>query len=676
VVVLPSSASLNVGQSQQFAAVLYVNGTQQDAVFSWSATSGIGTVDQTGKFTATNVGDGLVVASCFTSGTPLSGSATVKVANFSTPPSNNSTSAYLIVIPQNATLGVGQTQQFTAYLVANGAPNEVQVEWSTAGGVGTIDSNGLFTATSEGSGMVIAKYSESITNVVLTGIAGVIVTEGISPPPPNATAYLLVIPQNATLEVGQTQQFTAYLVSNGSIAPMPVTASWSATGGVGSIDSNGLFTATSEGSGQAVAKYHYAPLNVDLTGTANVLVTNSTSPPPPPASIARIEVTPGSVSLFVGQSQQFSALAYDSQGALLGSVPNENLSWSATPGIGTINSSGLFSAASAGSGLVMATYTGPSVTWISANASVSVSEMAPAPIGIGGGSGSGGGTGSAGGSFKTATTVSFTCAGKIGDVKITVFDSNEDNVTVDIFYLGASVREKVFTKAIAGSTTLSFIPEKAGNYALHVSVGADQTSANFFVPHCGAQAANVTQNITVRLEPARELVFSKLVHYPGGFSKRFSVYKITDGQDEEFESYIVLYFNYTGNETKRDFDILDSVPSSVLARSSQIMFADKPSAMATEPRFEWKVGAVSKGSRLSYAYSFSRPLTEQMIGLFEAPSIREAGAAEQGQGGGLLAASIGPIFGLTLPLVGVLLAFLVLLSLLYFFLFRKKKEEE
>jgi hypothetical protein len=41
----------------------------------------------------------------------------------------------------------------------------------------------------------------------------------------------------------------------------------------------------------------------------------------------------------------------------------------------------------------------------------------------------------------------------------------------------------------------------------------------------------------------------------------------------------------------------------------------------------------------------------------------------------LLAASIGPIFGLRLPVLGVLLAFAVLLALLYFFLFRKKAEE-
>jgi hypothetical protein len=311
---------------------------------------------------------------------------------------------------------------------------------------------------------------------------------------------------------------------------------------------------------------------------------------------------------------------------------------------------------------------------LSANASITVSPVVPTPSGGGGSSGGSNG----GASFQTSTTVSFSCMGNPGTVKITVFDPNVKNATVEIIYMGGSRSEKVFAKEITGTTTVSFTPENAGDYVLRVNVGTDQTNANFFVPYCGPQTANVTQNITVRLEPSRELVFSRLVYYPGGFSKRFSVYKITSGQTESYESDIVLYLNYTGNSTMNDFDILDSVPSSVLTRASQITFADRPSVVFSEPKFEWHVKSVSKGGRLSYAYSFSRPLTEQMIALFAAPTIREAGTGTTppAQDGGLLAASIGPIFGITLPLIGVVLAFVALLALLYFFLFGKKKEDE
>ena len=376
----------------------------------------------------------------------------------------------------------------------------------------------------------------------------------------------------------------------------------------------------------------------------------------------------------MGQSQQFIATAYDASGASLGVLPNMFLNWSATPGIGAIDANGTFTASAAGSGIVTAVYAATSpLAQISDTASVTVSQFVQPPSG-----GSSGGSSNGGGAFKTSTTVSFSCMGKPGTVKITVFDTKVKNATVEIIYTGGSKSEKALSTEINGTTSLSFTPEKAGDYVLRVSVGTDQTNANFFVPYCGPQTANVTQNITVRLEPSRELIFSKLVAYPGGFSKRFSVYKMTDGQTESFESDIVLYLNYTGNSTKYDFDILDSVPSSVLARSNQITFADRPGVLSSEPKFEWHVKSVSKGGRLSYAYSFSRPLTEQMISLFGAPAIRDSGAstpAKPAQDGGLLAASIGPVFGMTLPLIGVVLAFAVLLALLYFFLFGKRKED-
>jgi len=586
----------------------------------------------------------------------------------------------VILVPSSASLTVGQSQQFEAYLVVNGGvPQDVDFAWSTTGGVGSVTQNGLFTATAAGNGEVTATYAVSSSNLsssMVSGSAHVIVANGPPPPPGNnstAATYVLVLPTNATLNIGDTQQFNAYLVVNGSItSDVPFT--WSATGGVGSISTNGLFSATSAGTGTVVATYSGA--NTTLTGSASVVV-NSSPPPPPPANISYIVVTPDPVSLFVGQSQQFIATAYDASGTSLGVLSNANLNWSATSGIGTINANGAFSASAVGSGMVTAVYTGTSpLAQISDTASVTVSQFVPSPIG-GGGSG---GSNNGGASFKTSTTVSFSCAGKMGTVKITVYDSAVKNATVEIIYAGGSKNEKVLVKEITGTTTVSFTPEKAGDYILRVSVGADQTNANFFVPYCGPQSVNVTQNITVRLEPTRELMFTKLVNYPGGFSKRFSVYKITEGQTESFVSDIVLYLNYTGNSTRYDFDILDSVPSSVLARSSQITFADRPSILSNEPKFEWHVKSVSKGGRLSYAYSFGRPLTEQMIALFDAPTIREAAtgspSAKPAQDAGLLSASIGPIFGITVPLLGVVFAFLVLLALLYFFLFGKKKGEE
>lgn len=675
VVVVPSSASLSVGQMQQFEAYLVVNGgVPQDVDFSWSVTGGIGSVTQNGLFTATAAGNGTVVASYVIDNASVSGFAAVTVTDGPPPPPpNNSTaSAYLLVIPQNATLNVNDTQQFNAYLVVNGsAPVEVPVAWSVLGAIGNIDASGLFTATSAGNGFVLAKYFHPALNITLEGNASVTVNSSPPPPPPNATYCMSISPSAATLAVGAAQQFVAQLDDcNGTyLYDLPNSdVNWSsADPSVGTIDALGLFTALSAGSTLVNAAYIGTNLtNVTSPTPANVTV----NPSPPPANVSYILITPDPASLFVGQSQQFIATAYDANNSSLGALANSGLNWSASAGIGSIDANGTFTAAAAGTGIVGAVYLQNPA--ISANASVSVSTLPPS--GGGGGSGSGG-SNNAGGAYKTATTVSFTCAGKIGEVKITVLDSKVTNATVDIFYLGEP-RIKVFTKGISGTTTVPFQPEKAGEYELHVSVGPDQQSARFFVPYCGPDMPNVTQNITVRLEPSRELIFTKLVKYPGGFSKLFSVYKTTDGQSESFESYITLYFNYTGNSTLYGFDILDSVPASVVAYTSQIEFADRPTLASPEPRFEWRVGSIGKGGKLSYSYSFERPLTEQMIDLFEAPTLRTQSAqqASAQQGAGLLAASIGPIFGLKLPVLGVLLAFVVLLALLYFFLFRKKEE--
>jgi len=661
--IVPPNATVYLNGTQQFTIYFqFSNGTVlpvPNNVLGWSVLGGIGTITGTGLFTATSVGTGAVTA-VYTGPVPIGFINTVSAPVAVLSPVSNFTNVSFQVVPQFSNLTIGQAQQFDAQIVVNGVPTSVNANWSVVGSAGTINPSGLFTATSSGSAMVIANYFYAATNSSFQAMAYVNVFST------NSTSVSFhVVPQFSNLTIGQTQQFVAELTINGVASQ--VNATWSTVGSSGTIDVNGLFTATSVGQTMVIATYPYSATNTSYQAMAFVDVSNT--PPPLPSYIV---ITPNPASLYVGQTQQFIATAYDFANASLGVVSNSNLAWSVdNTAIGTISANGIFSAVSAGNAVVSASY-----GQLSANASVSVSTAPPNPVG--GSGGSSGGSGSGGGSYKTATTVSFSCAGKIGEVKITVFDPSTKNATVDIIYMGDK-REKVFSKDITGTTTLSFTPSKAGDYELHVSVGADQQTARFFVPYCGPQTVNITQNVTVKLEPRRELIFTKLVNYPGGFSKLFSVYKITEGQSENFESTIVLYFNYTGNSTKYDFDIIDSVPTSVITRTSQISFADKPSVASSEPRFEWNVRSISKGGKLSYAYSFARPLTEQMIALFDAPSIRSAedaaSQAKAAQDGGLLSASIGPLFGIKLPLIGVVLAFIVLLALLYFFLFARNKEE-
>ena len=84
-----------------------------------------------------------------------------------------------------------------------------------------------------------------------------------------------------------------------------------------------------------------------LTVTSSVTVTVS-------QTLASIVVTPLTAALIANQTQQFSASGYDQFGSVLASQPA--FTWAATPEVGSINASGLYTApATAGSATITAT---------------------------------------------------------------------------------------------------------------------------------------------------------------------------------------------------------------------------------------------------------------------------------------------------------------------------------
>jgi hypothetical protein len=145
---------------------------------------------------------------------------------------------------------------------------------------------------------------------------------------------IAVTPANASVQVGGTQQFTATgLDQNGSPMATQPTFTWSVSGG-GTIDaSTGRFSATTVGSGFTVTAS-----GGGKTGTAQVTVTA-------PQTLTTIVVSPPSASVAVGGTQQFTAIAYDQSNNPMS--PQPSFAWSVNGG-GTIGSSGLFSATSAG----------------------------------------------------------------------------------------------------------------------------------------------------------------------------------------------------------------------------------------------------------------------------------------------------------------------------------------
>lgn len=138
---------------------------------------------------------------------------------------------------------------------------------------------------------------------------------------------MTVSPSTATLYGGQTQQFTA-LVTNGSSTAV----TWGISpSGTGTISASGLYTAPASIATQQTITV-VATSQADPTRTATATVTLM-----PPLLPITVTVTPGTRTLYGGQTQQFTAsVANSSDTAVTWSIP------SGAPG--NIGATGLYTA--------------------------------------------------------------------------------------------------------------------------------------------------------------------------------------------------------------------------------------------------------------------------------------------------------------------------------------------
>ena len=160
--VSPTTASVTTGQTQAFTAT--VTGSTQGV--TWSSTS-VGTIDQNGVFTAVSAGTGTVTATSVEDTTKkATAQVTVKASG------GGGGGISVAVSPATASVSVGGTQQFTANVTGSSAG----VTWTVTGSVGTVGSNGMFTATKAGMGVVKAtsvddptKFASAAVTVTTTG---------------------------------------------------------------------------------------------------------------------------------------------------------------------------------------------------------------------------------------------------------------------------------------------------------------------------------------------------------------------------------------------------------------------------------------------------------------------------------------------------------------------------
>jgi hypothetical protein len=304
VVLLPVSAALDVGVTQQFRAYGRLSNNDSVAVNVTYAAAG-GTITAAGLYTAGQA------AGTFEVVATEQGGVLVDTSRVTITP----TLRQVILVPDTVTLIAATTKQFSTYgRLSNGDSTSVSVTYSATGG--TITPEGLYTAgRTTGSFRIIAREASG----TLRDTARITIKAP-------TLAQVVLTPPVVTLVEATAQQFAAYGLMN-NMDSVAVSVDYSATGGT--ITAAGLYTAGhSAGTYRVIAKQH----NGSFADTTIVTIN--------PPTLVRVVLLPASVTLAKGASQQFSSYGTMDNGEDVAVT----VDYSATGG--TISSSGLYKAGS------------------------------------------------------------------------------------------------------------------------------------------------------------------------------------------------------------------------------------------------------------------------------------------------------------------------------------------
>jgi len=354
ITVTPQEIQLMPSDSQQFTATAYGDSGEEKIIsnieFTWQLSNNLGNVNQTGFFTAGDESGSLSIQAKYMD---IMGNADITILTTDLPVDH-------LEIEQNSgSVYYGQTMQFSAkaYDEDNTVLGGKTFTWSVEGGIGSIDSGGLFTAsTTESAGKVICECDGVTTYVNIQVI-------GTRP----EIDRIVISPSSVTIKAGSTQQFIATFYDSDNNELSDVTATWVLSeDDLGTITDYGLFTA-----GNSVIEGEISVSAGDITAVATVNVYLEGSD----IIVDSIELTPNDATIVIGHQKQFIAIG-KSSGTSIGGL---SFTWEVIGGIGSIDQNGLFSADGIGTGSVKVTYNdiSTSANVIVVNPSIAYIEISP-----------------------------------------------------------------------------------------------------------------------------------------------------------------------------------------------------------------------------------------------------------------------------------------------------------
>ncbi len=329
--VTPANMTVPVGATQQLTASgLYSDEGRSDITsqVTWSSSNtSVATVNSSGLVTTVSAGNSTITASQATQYVN-SGSVSTSIVISATPALTS-----LAITPANPNLPAGITRQFIATgTYSDGTFHDItsQVIWTSSNtSVATVNTTGLVTTVSVGTGTLTAVQGSISASTTLT-----VTTATLS--------SIAITPANPNLPAGVTQQFTATgTYSDGTSLDLTTQVAWStADPSVATVTTTGLVTTVAAGTSTLTAAQG------GISGSTNLTVTAAT--------LSSITVTPADPNIPIGFIQQFTATGTYSDGTSFNISKLVTWGWS-NGAVVTMDGTGLATAIGAGASIIAAT---------------------------------------------------------------------------------------------------------------------------------------------------------------------------------------------------------------------------------------------------------------------------------------------------------------------------------
>jgi hypothetical protein len=334
--VLPATNVVQTLQSYQYTVLCFDTDSNLIADYSdlanWSTTDLVGNITSFGLYTAGLVGNYWIKAdydSMRDSGTVsivlFGGLDHIKIEYF------NGTPVSTVTLSTDI-----DTTRFYArgYTASDELIGDVSIDWTIVGP----DSIAALAPTI-GTVTELSLLKPGDIRIAAEHISGFVDTTEIISVIAGQPASLAVLPDTATLSVGGTVLFAIVARdADDNVVNPQLALNWNMTDSIGTIDSTGLFTATTVGETRIVAI-------VDGLADSSDQITVVAG------SLASIRIEPDSVAVSIGDTIQFSAIGLDSVGNITGAG---QITWKALGRVGKIDTNGRYIAELPGIGAVAA----------------------------------------------------------------------------------------------------------------------------------------------------------------------------------------------------------------------------------------------------------------------------------------------------------------------------------